>query len=420
MKRYCCIVFFLFYFSGAKAQKLTDTIFYNQKWEICEKPIAEYYRIGTLAIDSFWFFIGHVQDFTMSNVLMMDGNYTQDGYKTGSFSFFYPNGNLLMKGNYTHDKMLGYWNFFYDNGKPKATIYLREKMSEFTVLNYFGDKGDTLMINGTGSFSWSQNEVNPNEFKSHYGYTLEGEYKDTLRNGTWKYYEVEGDDTRNERFKESYKKGELTKAMYYGYYGGGERVNAARVTFDFQPYKIQQTENMRYDEFLRKGIGDSAKAKDENFMNYIVNGESPVITVNEKEFTRAISRIISTLDKYSYKIDHSKGKDIDGEIEFKISESGHPEDITVKGNISEKEVNFIKYIMDKFKGIEMPVIEGSIAISGYHKFYFYTFNTRPFIPASLVGYVPEKDFIFSSIPRDKFLLFAKTIKGNIRRMINRM
>ena len=42
----------------AKAQKITDTIFYNGAWQICEKPLAKYYRIGTLVIDSFWYYTG--------------------------------------------------------------------------------------------------------------------------------------------------------------------------------------------------------------------------------------------------------------------------------------------------------------------------------------------------------------------------
>jgi len=84
----------------ANAQKITDTIFYNRAWQICEKPIASYYRIGTLAIDSFWFYTGKVKDFDINGQLLMEGEYNNKGDKDGLFRFYYPDGKLMISGKY--------------------------------------------------------------------------------------------------------------------------------------------------------------------------------------------------------------------------------------------------------------------------------------------------------------------------------
>ncbi len=412
--RYISTFFLLFLcVSYIHCQKLTDTMFYNGKWEICEKPIAEYYRIGTLAIDSFWFFTGEIKDYTTENVLVMNGHYSVDGYKNGSFEFFYPNGNPMLKGTYKNDKMAGIWDCYYENGNHKATIYLPEDNNAFSIYKYTDETGKVLVENGSGSFRWREYEIEK-QLNRYYSYTLEGEFRDSLRNGTWNYYYDDETDMNTLVFKEQYDAGKLKKAKYYGYYT--EKISAANVVFNFEPRKIATTEKITYDEFLRKR--DSTGEKQENFIKYIINGESPVITLKEKEFSKAFIKIILTLERHSSKINYA-GRDIDGEIEFKISDKGYPEDISIKGDISEKEKVFIRYIMDKFKGIEMPAIDNSVGIEGYHKFYFFTFDPRPFVPLSIRSYMPKEDFIFSTIPKPKFLEFAKDIKKVIRKIINR-
>ncbi len=80
MKIYTCIIYVLLLISAnesAKAQqKITDTVYFNNNWQICEQPIANYYRTGTLVIkDNVCYYWGHIKDFTIDNRLLMDGEY---------------------------------------------------------------------------------------------------------------------------------------------------------------------------------------------------------------------------------------------------------------------------------------------------------------------------------------------------------
>src|SRR5690242_6859444 len=83
------------------AQNFTDTIYYDQTWSICEKPIASYYRLCTLAHDATTVhFTGAFKDYTINDLLFLEGNYDSAGRKNGLFTFYYPNGRIRKKGNF--------------------------------------------------------------------------------------------------------------------------------------------------------------------------------------------------------------------------------------------------------------------------------------------------------------------------------
>jgi len=58
-----------------------DTIYFDNLWQICKKEMASYYRYGTVAVDSFAYYSGKVQDYYVTGVLEMEGSYSKDGYK---------------------------------------------------------------------------------------------------------------------------------------------------------------------------------------------------------------------------------------------------------------------------------------------------------------------------------------------------
>ena len=404
--------------SESMAQKLKDTIFYNDGWKICERPIASYYRISTLAIDSFWFFTGPVNDYNIDNHSpMMEGNYTIDGYKNGRFTFYYPNGKIAVTGNYIHDKMSGIWQYYYEDGGERATIAFNGNPDDFAFVKYVSEKGKVELEKGTGNFTWRQNELDYAR-NDVWEYTLTGQFKDTLRDDVWKYYLGETMDMNTLRFKEKYKNGKLVKARDISYYGNNKAENGARVTLHFEPGKIRTTENIEYDEFFKK-FDSSGRKNDQTLVNYLVGGQTPEIPVKEKEFTKAFSSVLSTLDRYRNKIDYHD-KDIEGTVEFRVADEGHLKEIKVTGNISDKEKNFIAYIMSKFRNIEMPLLDSTIALDSYHSLYFFTYNPRKLVPVDIRDYVPKDDFIFCTIPREKFMSYAKDFKDIFRKMMNRL
>lgn len=419
MKKLTPFLLFLLLVKAGYSQKLTDTIFYNQYWKICERPIADYYRIGTLAIDSFWFFTGHIEDYTMDHKLVMKGDYSEDGYKNGAFEFYYPDGTLEQKGRYSRDTMRGIWEYYYPNGQLKAVFYFPPDPSRYLVLKFINKEGKTTLENGSGDFEWSDDEPDhPSADADYYGFRVVGTFRDSLRTGTWEYYLGNEKNMNTLTYKEFYDKGRLKKTKYVHYYT--EKVESTNIDFQYVPDKIRITERIEYDEFLRKQGTGFLESNDSNFINYMVNGESPLITVKEQEFGKAIFSIVNTLEKYKRKVGADPEQDISGEIEFKIGEKGSPEDVTVSGNISDKAKNFIKYLMSKFQHVQMPMMDSTVGMEGYHKIYFFNFKTSLVAPAAMQEYLPERYFLFSILPRERFLEFAKPLKAKFRRLMRQL
>jgi antitoxin component YwqK of YwqJK toxin-antitoxin module len=101
----------------------TDTIFFNSKWQICEKPFADYYRIGKLVMDTIWYYSGTFNDYKLKdNSRLQTGNYVGQGYRNGTFTRYYANGQPRMQGVFKYDKFVGDWNYYFENGQLNTTI----------------------------------------------------------------------------------------------------------------------------------------------------------------------------------------------------------------------------------------------------------------------------------------------------------
>src|SRR5690349_16351626 len=121
----------------SKAQLITDTIYFNGAWRICEKPIARYYRLGTLSIDSIWFYKGKFKDYNVEdNKLICEGEYNDKGQRDGLFRFYYPNGKLMLSGKFWQGLMLGDWEWWYSNDSLKAIINFDGPSDDFVLTNF--------------------------------------------------------------------------------------------------------------------------------------------------------------------------------------------------------------------------------------------------------------------------------------------
>lgn len=271
------------------AQKITDTIFYNSNWQICEKSIAVNYRMGTLAIDSFWFYTGNIKDYSIADTLLMEGQYTQDGYKTGLFKFYYLNGKLRMMGRYENDKMKGAWQWYYDNGGIKAIIIFEADEKDFEFVQYTTPDGKSTLLNGTGDFEWFTGSKKLN----YPGDKVYGSFLNGKRTGVWKYYQVIKGRDDLLLFKEKYDdEGQYKKTIVSGSYYG-RQPNSSFADYSFEPAKIFITERMSYDDFFRKG-GDSTS--DLALRRYLLNRKSSEIIVKDSTFENALLFVIHTLE----------------------------------------------------------------------------------------------------------------------------
>jgi antitoxin component YwqK of YwqJK toxin-antitoxin module len=391
------------YSSHLHAQKITDTIYYNKNWAICEKTIASYYRMGTLAIDSFWFYTGIIKDYTIKDSLLMEGSYSEDGYKDGHFAFYYRNGNIRMSGDYSRDKMIGNWKWNYPDGTEHAVIYFPGGKNDFTFITYRDEKRQLQLENGNGDFTWysepSASDIN--------GFKLTGSCKDGKRVGTWKYY-----DSRTNTLicKEVYKDGLFKRGRMETY--SNNRIDSSVLEFEFMPIKIKITETIAYDDFFRKGGTDKG---DMALTNYLLNRKTAEIFLKDSAFENAFRNMLHTLDSYREKLDF-RNKDIDGFIEFYLGEKNAPEKITVQAiNISEQEKEFLLFVMNKFVNIKMPVTD-AVEIEGYHKIYFYSINIKEFFPANIREYV-GKELFFTPLKKEAFLNLLKANKKAFKKYI---
>jgi len=103
---------FIFFTSfKSLSQEKKDTIYFDEDWSICEKPVAEYYRVCTLNKEKEIYYKGNVQDYYINGREEMKGKYNDKGIKDGDFIFYSENADTLIKGKYVDNRMAGNWFF---------------------------------------------------------------------------------------------------------------------------------------------------------------------------------------------------------------------------------------------------------------------------------------------------------------------
>lgn len=197
----------------------------------------------------------------------MIGKY-KDNIKIDTFLFYYPNGNLKTRGFYKNNVRWGIWVNYYTNGKIRDKLVFNNVF--LGVLAYFDKAGNPKIVNGTGK--WDSKYFNDftNSYESVYA-----EFKDTLRNGTWKYY-TSGviPDTNHFQLtcEEIYDNGKYISGKYY--WGGGaiQNINAPVVTILPESNKFQNTEKWKTTEYVSKN--------DYPFLKFLPEVDSTLLPVD--------------------------------------------------------------------------------------------------------------------------------------------
>jgi hypothetical protein len=68
-------------------QQAKDTIYFDEDFFVCERPVAEYYSACNLNKVDNIFYKGKVEDYFIDGNLKVIGNYTESGSKEGEFIF---------------------------------------------------------------------------------------------------------------------------------------------------------------------------------------------------------------------------------------------------------------------------------------------------------------------------------------------
>ena len=384
-------------------QRITDTVFYNRQWQICEEPIASFYRVGELVVDSFWYYRGTVRDYTITDTLVMEGQYDNEGYRHGTFMFYYPNGKRYLIARYEHDLPKGIWQWWHANGKEKAQINFDGDFQNFQFLTYKTDNDSTLLANGTGTFVW---DANPFVFGVRF--RVKGAFENGKRAGKWRFTNLNGRDESVD-FTEIYKDGKLKSVQRSG--GVGDNM---AYPFYFITTRLKVMEDMAFDPIFKRA-GDSLAIL--ALYSYLMDKQSLKLRVKQSVFDSALNEMVRTLDSYKGKFNY-EAQEMDGKIEFRLGEKGVLEDISITGLIDRNSRKFMNFVMGKFTNIDMPGIDG-VALESYHTIYFYTIDIKDYFPAAMRNYV-DKDFFIAAIPKSQMIELMNAQKKNIRKYIRKL
>ncbi len=375
-----------------------DTIYFNAAWQICEKPLAQYYRFGRVVIDTFWFYKGKVQDFYLSDAMQMDGNYSDIGYKEGKFYFFYSDKVIMSTGSYKNNLRTGIWEYYYPDGSLQAKIRFTEDGNEFVVLDYMNPKGVAETKDSSGNFSLllSPGDIYPT-------YRVTGEFKKGKKTGTWEYH------IENFNFglslREQFKDGQFQKGTAFKHLGGVyETYKKQKYTWMIQEYdKFKVTESFKKDRTSFRHIKDDADLRD-----YLVSGKEPEFEL-DTSFFNSYSGVLSTLNTRSIiKHFNNREKIYSGEAIFLLTDSGAVRDIEIYGNLSEEERTLMLFFLKKFKTFK-EIAKNGEELNAEHKIYFFTAFAKDVLPISVRAGTADRQFFFSPWPYKAFADRVKTI-----------
>jgi antitoxin component YwqK of YwqJK toxin-antitoxin module len=184
-------------------QEKKDTIFFDEDWSICEKPVAAYYRVCELNKSKAIFYKGDVKDYFIDGSIEMTGHYNKSGYKEGEFTFYNNKGQLIIKGQYLNNEMSGRWFFYDSNGRLTVEFYCKNT-NDFVPVTIVNSNNDTLLKNGTGKFILNMQTDLPNTLYGWKNFMIEGEVENNSKKGTFNYY-------KNKKliFSQTYQNGKL-------------------------------------------------------------------------------------------------------------------------------------------------------------------------------------------------------------------
>lgn len=372
----------------AQDKPLDVSLPYNRKWEICDTPIAHYYRVGQISRHEKFIFTGEVKDYYQDGHLEMQGSYDSLGLKQGIFTYYYPNGKVERRGAYENDQMRGLWNYYGEDGKRFMAISC-DSDREFTPVLYINKDGDTTLKNGHGQFTIPVSD-HPSVFwntgliKIKF---LQGECVNGKKEGTWKLYGDQGNYTKdrihntNLAFAETFENGKLKFAKSYAMSDYGEKEGSGRKSVSIYARKHINIESFAGDFSIYDGSGNRDDAYQFVFMN-----SKPSIVANSKSYANNMETYVRSIiaavalnqDQSTDLVREGFSKDYyilgngivwlepnqqapasaDLDISFKVTADGELRNIEIKGDSSTELQSTIQYYLSLINKLK-PQAEGS-------------------------------------------------------------
>jgi len=150
--------------------------------------------------------IGSFTDFDNNGNLILEGTYVK-GEKSGLFKAYHPNRAIKWEVNFVDNKPLGDWNFYYPDGKLMMRVEYTPTFAR--IMEYIDTWGRKGIENGNGRFEFKV----PFQGYNPYGYPFvlhKGKLKNGSPDGYWKIYFLSGKQ-EDLVAEELYEKGGLLK-----------------------------------------------------------------------------------------------------------------------------------------------------------------------------------------------------------------
>ncbi|MEI9919197.1 MAG: TonB family protein [Bacteroidota bacterium] len=171
-----CITIFLFLVSFAVTAQVRVKLSYDKYWQLTTPDAAKYIRVAFYDTAKLCF-VGPVVDLYTSGRQQMTGKYV-DGKKQDMFSFYYEDGTVESNGVFDKDNRIGYWNYFYPNGKVKMKVEFLPGSGYAKLIFLKNEYGESLVDEGTGHWE----EIIENNGQK---IVVMGDFKDYRRDGKW-------------------------------------------------------------------------------------------------------------------------------------------------------------------------------------------------------------------------------------------
>jgi hypothetical protein len=263
----------LFSCTAIFCQDKKDTIYFDGDWSICEKPVAEYYRVCELNTDSNFFYKGEVKDYYINGQLKTTGDYGQGNNKNGQFIFYNKKGTVIKKGDYLDNAMMGDWYFYDSLGNLRSQFFCKTDL-DFTPIFLIDDNNDTLIRNGNGNFIFNNVTQCPYVL-SKFNCLIKGTVQNSVKNGEVKYYTYPQEKLL---YTEKYENGRFVKSKWDDSYTNGW-TNDRTFMLSLSDVNLEKTDAF-YHSNMVFGLGDQGTQKLINFLRYNIPPTIPAPTYN--------------------------------------------------------------------------------------------------------------------------------------------
>ena len=178
--------------------QVEQKLYFDQDWKVSKSEGAKYFRLIELDTATLMF-SGEFSDFTLSNIQITSGNYS-NLKKEGVFKLFHENGQIRATGSFKNDQLDGLWTYYFSNGKVKQTI--RFSKNDFQFIAHNDSLGNNRLQNQT--VNWQMSYIS--DF-SNPTYTIAGTLVNGEKEGHWEVRDQDEvlayDVYKNGKFKRS-------------------------------------------------------------------------------------------------------------------------------------------------------------------------------------------------------------------------